>query len=516
MTQNPLAAHLPKLAPAQAPQAPNPLAAHLPAASGAAPEQERSVGQYLGDLVSNIPGSAADVAGDLWSAISSPIDTLKGLGGAAVGAVQLLKDERGIPTRNTFGDQRDQARAVGSYYADRYGGGQEFLDSLRSDPVGVGLDVGGVLTGGAGAAARVPGIAGRLARAVASADPVAAGGRVAGRAMDARRGPQVPSNREFIEGAPSASQMQAQAATLFDAAQSSGVRFKPEVYNRFVDDILSRMVDEGADKVLSPKVSRIADILVASKGRAPSIAELAILRRQFGAAAGSADRAEARLASIGIDLVDDFVESGASQVGGTLGEARALWARLRKSEMIDGAIENAQTAQAGVEAGLRAEFKSLYRARNTKKMRGFSDAELAAIKSVAVGDITTNVLRRIGSLSGGVDQSRNMLNLLAGVGAGAYAGGPIGAVAVPAAAYGAQRWAKARTSQSAALAQAITARGQTPRQAATMPPPSSAAARLPQQALNAAMRRYPPGVVPGVAAVGVGADRANDPWRRRR
>ena len=460
MTQNPLAAHLPAAAPAaHAPQAANPLAAHLPAApvpvQVAAPEPERSVMDYLGEMIGNVPSSAANVAGDLWDAVTSPVDTLKGLGGAAVGAVQLLKDERGIPTRNTFGDQRDQARAVGDYYSQRYGGGDEFLDSLRTDPVGVGLDVGGVLTGGAGAAARVPGIAGRLARAIAGADPIAASGRVAGRAMDARRGPQVPSNREFIEGAPSASQMQAQAGTLFDAAEQSGVKFKPDYYAKFVDDTLGRMVSEGADTVLSPKIARIADILEGSKGRAPGIQQMAILRRQFGNAAGSADRAEARLASIGIDLVDDFVEGGASQVGGTLGEARALWSRLRKSELIDTAIENAQAAQAGVEAGLRAEFKSLYRARNSKKMRGFTDAELAAIKSVAVGDITTNVLRRIGSLSGGVDQSRNMLNLLGGVGAGAYVGGPIGAVAVPAAAYGAQRVAKARTGQSAALARAI-------------------------------------------------------------
>ena len=523
MTQNPLAAHLPKSAPAaQAQQSANPLVNYLPAApvavQGAAQEEDRSVAGYLGELVGNIPGSAVDVAGDLWDAVSSPIDTLKGLGGAAVGAVQLLKDERGIPTRNTFGDQRPAARAVGDYYSNRYGGGDEFLDSLRTDPIGVGLDVGGVLTGGAGAAARLPGTAGRLARAIATkADPVTAGGRAVSRTMDARRGARVPSNREFIEGAPTASQMQTQASDLYSAAETSGVRFKAEPFSRFIDDILSRLVDEGADTILSPKVSRIADILEGTKGRAPSIAELAILRRQFGAAASSADRAEARLASIGIDMVDGFVESGASQVGGTLAEARALWARSRKSELIDAAIENAQTAQAGVEAGLRAEFKSLYRARNSKKMRGFTTEELAAIKAVAQGNITTNTLRRIGSLSGGVDQSRNMLNMLAGIGGGAVVGGPVGAVAVPAVAYGAQRMAQAQTGQRAALARAITARGQTPQQAATVAPPASAAARLPQQAVEAAARRYPAGLVPSVAPVALGAQQSQqDPRRRRR
>ena len=113
-----------------------------------------------------------------------------------------------------------------------------------------------------------------------------------------------------------------------------------------------------------------------------------------------------------VDLVDDFVESGAGSVGGSLTEARGLWSRLKKSELIDHAIENAQAAQAGIEAGLRNEFRGLWRARKSKKMRGFTDVEMAAIKAVAQGNITSNVLRRIGSLGGGLDQGRNMLNMM--------------------------------------------------------------------------------------------------------
>ena len=129
--------------------------------------------------------------------------------------------------------------------------------------------------------------------------------------------------------------------------------------------------------------------------------------------------------------MDDFVEGGASNVGGTLTEAREIWSRLKKSEVIDHAIENASAAQAGVEAGLRNEFRSLWRARGSKKMRGFTDAELGAIKSVSEGNLSANVLRRIGSLGGGLDASRNMLNLMGGVAGGAAIGGPVGAALVP-------------------------------------------------------------------------------------
>ena len=154
------------------------------------------------------------------------------------------------------------------------------------------------------------------------------------------------------------------------------------------------MVDEGADKILSPKISRISDVLAETKGTTPSLSQLAIVRKQFGNAAGSADRAEARLGRIGVDLVDDFVEGGASNVGGTLKEARGLWSRLRKSEVIDGAIENAQVAQAGVEAGLRNEFRSLWKARGSKKILLIRDTPLG--KAYVLGTFLTREVTDMG------------------------------------------------------------------------------------------------------------------------
>ena len=523
---NPLAAWRPQGSPA-APRDENnnPLAAFRPT-SAPASEQGRSAGEYFGEMISNVPGSAAQVGKDLWNAVTSPVETAQAIGGAAIGGVQLLKDQLGVPSMGLLGgDQRDKARAVGDFYGQRYGGTDAIADTFRQDPVGGALDIGGLLTGGAAAGARLPGVAGKLAAAITKADPVEAAGRGMARGVKAFQN-RTPSNKKFIDEAPTPEALQRQGSQLFEAAEKSGIRFKSADYDSFVDTALSRMVDEGADKILSPKVSRVADILADSKGSTPSIQQMSILRRQFGNAAGSTDKAEARLGAIGVDLVDEFVESGASTVGGTLGEARGIWSRLKKSEIIDTAIENAGAAQAGIEAGLRAEFKTLWRARNSSKMRGFTDAEMAAIKAVATGNVTTNTLRRIGSLGGGLDQGRNMLNLMGGVAGGAAVGGPVGAAMVPAAGYVAARLAKSQTQGRAALARAITARGETPRQAAAIPPPSSAAARLPQQTLDAAMRRYPPlakfleagmrrrypqGSGAIAAPVAVGAERSQDP-----
>ena len=431
-------------------------------------------------------------------------------------AVSYYKDALGVPSPGLLGEHRPAARAVGDFYSQRYGGFDEIADSLRTDPAGVMLDVAGLVTGGAAAGARLPGTAGRLAQAIVKADPIAAGGRAVvagGRAAEtAYRGHRsTPTKAQFIADAPTPEALQRQGSALFEAAEKSGVRFKAGPFGEFADTLLARLVDEGADPVLSPKISRVADILEKSKTRAPSIAQLSILRRQFSNAAGSADRAEARLGGIAIDALDDFVESGASAVGGDLKAARVFWSRLKKSELVDAAIENASTAQGGLEAGLRAEFKTLWRARGSKRMRGFTTDELDAIRAVAQGNFAANILRRIGSLGGGLDASRNMLNLMGGVAGGAAIGGPVGAALVPLAGHLAARASRAGTQTRADLARAIAARGE-------VPTPTSAPRTLVVDKLLAqgAARRYKRGAAPIAVPVAVGAERSQEGPRRWR
>lgn len=123
----------------------------------------------------------------------------------------------------------------------------------------------------------------------------------------------------------------------------------------------------------------------------------------------------------------------------------------------------------------RAEFKSIYRGivDGNRKYRGFTPDEAKAIKAVAQGNFTTNMLRRIASLSGGSGPQRAMQNLLqggaVGGGIGFALGGPagaaIGAGVAPVAGQVAGRMATRGTQRRANLARAMAARGETPKQA---------------------------------------------------
>ena len=86
------------------------------------------------------------------------------------------------------------------------------------------------MTGGAGLAARAPGVAGRVGRAVLDADPTAKAVSAAGKAIQERL-PKTPVNREFIADAPSPENLRADAGKLYKEADASGVKFKSDYYD---------------------------------------------------------------------------------------------------------------------------------------------------------------------------------------------------------------------------------------------------------------------------------------------
>ena len=409
----PAQAGLPAMMPSRAPQPEMRAPPPSPSATGAPPipspvGMPRTLGEYGIEASRNLPGSLESLGQGAWDAAQDPVGTAKGIGQAVLGGAQLAKDYVGVPSNEMLGDFRPQARAAGEHF-ERYGP-DRITDTFRRDPAGTMVDIGGLAAGGVGAGARAASTAARFGRNIMDIEPPAP-----------RPAPpprqQTPSRREFIEGAPSTEALGKQADVFFEAARKSGVRFSAQTFAPFRKKLVRTLREEGADKVLHPKIARLVELIEdAPVGVAPDMGNLMILRRQFGAAASDMDKSTSRLGSIGVDLVDDFVESGSASTSGVMTDANRLWSRMRKSETIERAIAKAETAQQGLEAGLRAEFKIIYRGiiDKNKKYRGFSKDDTAAIKAVAKGNITSNTLRRIASLSGGSGPQRAVQNLIQG------------------------------------------------------------------------------------------------------
>lgn len=163
-----------------------------------------------------------------------------------------------------------------------------------------------------------------------------------------------------------------------------------------------------------------------------SLHSLERLRRALrSAGGGKLDTAEQAIAGRLIDKLDDAVENlSASNIASTgasgkpaldvLKEARQTYRIGKKAQIIEDAVERAQTQASGVENGLRIQFRRILN--NPKLKKDFNKQELEAISKVANGDLSTNAMRWLGTFGLPIDQGRSGLGALLGGGAGAAIG----------------------------------------------------------------------------------------------
>lgn len=135
----------------------------------------RSWSNTLTNAVTNIPSSAGKFAGDIYHAVTNPVETGKNLGMVLAGGMKNLMPEsvqKFITSISSEPGQIDKAvemaNAVGGEYAKKYGSMEGFKNALATDPVGTAADVSMLFTGGGSVASKLPGVAGRAGEAVAN------------------------------------------------------------------------------------------------------------------------------------------------------------------------------------------------------------------------------------------------------------------------------------------------------------------------------------------------------------
>jgi hypothetical protein len=237
--------------------------------------------------------------------------------------------------------------------------------------------------------------------------------------------------------APTVQELKGQAGQQYKFAEEAGAVFKGNAYNQFANSLESNLRKEGLDKTLHPRVFATLERIKDTKGNV-SLENMEILRRIGQAAGSSTDASERRLASMLVDDLDNFVETagpktltkGSSEAVSALTDARELWKRAKKTEIIDNIFNSAELraeanfTQSGMEQALRRKLVNL--ADNQKAMRAFNKEEQNAIKIAAKGGSMQNLLRFVGKLA-----PTGVVSGGGSVGLGYLAGGPIGAIATP-------------------------------------------------------------------------------------
>lgn len=109
-----------------------------------------STGEKVMEGISNIPESGGKLAGALYEAVTSPIQTLDMITKLGAGALQLALPEGVTDFIGKDQESIDIARRVGQFYVDRYGSPEAAQRAMIEDPVGVVADISLALTGAGG------------------------------------------------------------------------------------------------------------------------------------------------------------------------------------------------------------------------------------------------------------------------------------------------------------------------------------------------------------------------------
>ena len=234
--------------------------------------------------------------------------------------------------------------------------------------------------------------------------------------------------------APTVETLSNKADTAFNAAEQAGVLFKPEQFVQKMTDIGAELRSKGYTPNAYPMVTSALKEL-----QNPTIpkdfTELQALREIISGAQGSSIPKERRLASIlkskfdeyVIDAPESAVSLGSKEGAQAWKEGRDTWSKLAKSETFTNMIDKAELNDSKKSVDLYLRDKMLQLASNDDKMRLFTPDEQKAIRQVAEGSGTQNMLSALGKTS-----LRNILGTGAGSLIGYALGGPVGAVVAPA------------------------------------------------------------------------------------
>ena len=135
---------------------------------------------YLLKTLKNVPRSAGKFVGGIYEAVTSPIETAKGLVDIGAGAIQNVLPQGVVDFVNSFSSDPSNAEravaaanAVGGMYKDRYGDYESIKRTIAEDPVGAAADLSTLFSGGALATAKIaPTVSQGLTKAATVTNPL--------------------------------------------------------------------------------------------------------------------------------------------------------------------------------------------------------------------------------------------------------------------------------------------------------------------------------------------------------
>lgn len=199
---------------------------------------------------------------------------------------------------------------------------------------------------------------------------------------------------------PTADELAARSKANYDILDKSNFQLDNDLFTSHMSQMPAKLrASAGYDPRTMPKVDAALAQLAA--GNPKTVQELDTLRTIINGAAKSGDAPERLAAKQLLDEFDDYVMNapanaiiaGDKKAIAAWKDARADYAKMKKSEMITDIIEKADVSQGSKEANIASQLSAL--AKNEKKMRFFTADEQQAIREAAKGGTMQQLLRTV-------------------------------------------------------------------------------------------------------------------------
>jgi hypothetical protein len=203
---------------------------------------------------------------------------------------------------------------------------------------------------------------------------------------------------------PTADELLAQSKANYEILDKSSLQFNKNEFNQRMSLLPVHLeATEGYVSGVYPKVDVALARLQADRPK--NVAEITTLRKIIGNAAGAETASERRMGNILLDDYDNYIlnappsaiVSGDRAALDAWKTARADYAKVKKSELIEDIVARAEVSQSGKEPTIAQGLSAL--AKNNKKMRFFTADEQEAIREAAKGGTMQSMLRTIAKFS---------------------------------------------------------------------------------------------------------------------
>jgi len=213
---------------------------------------------------------------------------------------------------------------------------------------------------------------------------------------------------------PTMAGLMATKRAAYQAVDSSGERFKSKEMGKLFQNVMSKMDDANYVPETDVQTKAVLKILEGNKEKDLTLGQLDKLRQNFWKRFSKADNEVAILDAI--DGIDEMI-AAKTDASDLMSAARLANSRFKKAELLDRAWQKAedQTASTGSGGNILNKRRQAVTSiiNDPKRAKWFSEEEINLMRTFVHGDVSENVLRKVGKLSPNGNGLMTALNLMA-------------------------------------------------------------------------------------------------------